>query len=66
MSLVLVEKFNFVDMLRNIDRYRISHLMLVMLVHSVFLDLNLSPSMILRLVPPHIVLFCKVDFERFR
>ncbi|KAJ3862352.1 hypothetical protein EV359DRAFT_45365 [Lentinula novae-zelandiae] len=29
MSLVLVEKFNFVDMLRNIDRYRISHLMLV-------------------------------------
>ncbi|KAJ3808435.1 phenylacetyl-CoA ligase [Lentinula aff. lateritia] len=29
MSLVLVEKFNFVDMLRNIDRYHISHLMLV-------------------------------------
>jgi len=29
MSLVVVEKFNFIDMLKSIGRYRISHLMLV-------------------------------------
>ncbi|KAJ4481951.1 phenylacetyl-CoA ligase [Lentinula aciculospora] len=29
MSLILMEKFNFVQMLKNIERYRISHLMLV-------------------------------------
>lgn len=42
MSLVVVEKFNFIDMLKSIGRYRISHLMLARIVSTMMMP-KLSP-----------------------
>jgi len=59
MSLVVVPKFNFIEMLNGIVRHRISHLMRVCFQWSYKYLLN-DIYQSSRLVPPQVVLICKV------
>lgn len=60
LSLVVVPKFSFVEFLKSIVRHRISHLMYVVM-RSHLTNQHLFQD---RLVPPQVVLLCKVSFTR--
>ena len=58
MTAVIVPKFNFIDMLKDIERYRVNMLSYDILSTPLLpwgFNWN-SPS----LVPPHVVMLCKV------
>ena len=58
-SVVVVPKFDFEKFLKSIDRYKITHLLWVFT--NLHVNLSDQDSNLLRIVPPMVVLLCKVS-----
>ena len=60
MTLIIMPKFNYEEMLKSIVRYKVTHLLYDLFSTLLYLILTLIYHFLCSIVPPQVVLFCKV------